>query len=99
MAGHPWSVAHPAIRDTLAGIARRHGAPQRRAAALGTAEIRRLVATCSDGLTGRQSVDLRQQRRNQSVLLKGRQHSRVEDGAQGNRVKPIRSYPARTEAD
>ncbi|MFC7478114.1 site-specific integrase [Dankookia sp. GCM10030260] len=52
MAGHPWSGSHPALRDTLAGIARQHGTPQRRAAAIGTAEIRRLVATCSDGLTG-----------------------------------------------
>jgi integrase len=52
MAGQPWSATHPAIRDTLAGIARRHGTPARRAAALGTAEIRKLVATCTDGLTG-----------------------------------------------
>jgi integrase len=52
MAGHPWSAAHPAIRDTLAGIARQHGTPARRAAAIGTAEIRRLVATCHDGLCG-----------------------------------------------
>ncbi|WP_165982902.1 tyrosine-type recombinase/integrase [Dankookia rubra] len=52
MAGHPWLGSHPALRDTLAGIARQHGVPQRRAAAIGTAEIRRLVATCSDGLTG-----------------------------------------------
>ncbi len=52
MAGHPWSGSHPALRDTLAGIARQHGTPQRRAAALGTAEIRKLVATCTDGLTG-----------------------------------------------
>src|ERR687889_608048 len=43
MAGHPWSGSHPALRDTLAGIARQHGTPQRRAAALGTAEIRKLV--------------------------------------------------------
>ena len=27
MAGHPWSATHPAIRDTLAGIARQHGMP------------------------------------------------------------------------
>ncbi|MBK1660273.1 site-specific integrase [Paracraurococcus ruber] len=36
----------------LAGIARRHGTPARRAAAIGTAELRRLVASCTDGLTG-----------------------------------------------
>lgn len=52
MAGHAWSGSHPAIRDTLAGIARRHGTPRRRAAAIDTAEIRKPVATCSDGLTG-----------------------------------------------
>ena len=52
MAGQPWQRSHPAIHDTLAGIARRHGTPGRRAAAIGTAEIRRLVATCTDGLTG-----------------------------------------------
>jgi hypothetical protein len=52
MVGHPWAATHPALRDTLAGIARQHGTPARRAGAIGTAEIRRLVATCSDGLTG-----------------------------------------------
>ncbi|MBK1662793.1 hypothetical protein [Paracraurococcus ruber] len=52
MAGQPWAGSHPALRDTLAGIAHRHSTPQRRSAAIGTAEIRRLVATCSDGLTG-----------------------------------------------
>jgi hypothetical protein len=50
MKGLPWDASHPAIRDTLAGIARRHGTPPRRAAALGTAELRRLVATCDGGL-------------------------------------------------
>ncbi|MDO9713687.1 tyrosine-type recombinase/integrase [Paracraurococcus lichenis] len=52
MAGLPWAGSHPAIGDTLAGIARRHGTPQRRAAAIGTVEIRKRVATCTDGLTG-----------------------------------------------
>ncbi|MDO9712489.1 tyrosine-type recombinase/integrase [Paracraurococcus lichenis] len=51
-AGQHLATSHPAIRDTLRGIAREHGVPQRRAAAIGTAEIRRLVATCTDGLTG-----------------------------------------------
>jgi integrase len=45
--GHEWESAHPAIRATLRGLLRQHGAPARRAAALGTAELRRLVAACS----------------------------------------------------
>lgn len=53
MKGIAWMPEHPAIRDTLAGILRRHGIPQRRAAAVGTAELRRLVATCDTGLTGK----------------------------------------------
>ena len=52
MKGIAWMPAYPAIRDTLAGIFRRHGTPQRRAAAIGIAEVRRLVATCDTGLTG-----------------------------------------------
>jgi integrase len=52
MKGFAWMPEHPAIRDTLAGIFRRHGLPSRRAAAIGTAELRRLVATCDSGLTG-----------------------------------------------
>jgi integrase len=52
MKGLPWDATHPAIRDTLSGILRRHGTPPRQAAAIGTAEIRRLVATCDTGLTG-----------------------------------------------
>lgn len=42
-----WSPGHPAIRKTLQGILRRHGAPTRQAAALATAEIKRLLATCA----------------------------------------------------
>ena len=52
LAGHPWNPGHPAIRHTLRGILRRHGTPARQAAALTTAEIRRLVAGCDRGLTG-----------------------------------------------
>src|SRR4051812_41374439 len=52
LAGHPWNPGHPAIRHTLRGILRRHGTPARQAAALTTAEMRRLVATCDRGLTG-----------------------------------------------
>ena len=45
-------TGHPAIRETLRGIARRHGAPQRRSAALATAEVRKLVAACRGDLAG-----------------------------------------------
>ena len=58
MKGLPWDASHPAIRDTLAGILRRHGTPPRRAAALGTAELRRLVATCGSSLTGQRDRTL-----------------------------------------
>ena len=40
------------MRETLRGIARRHGVPQRRSAALATPEIRRLVAACGGDLAG-----------------------------------------------
>lgn len=52
MAGHPLDTKHPAIRETLRGIARTHGEPARRSAALTTDEIRALVAVCGDDLTG-----------------------------------------------
>src|SRR5215218_10523829 len=51
-AGHRLDTGHPAIRETLRGIVRRHGAPQRRAAALATAEVRKLVAACRGDLAG-----------------------------------------------
>ena len=38
VAGHPLDTKHPAIRETLRGIGRKHGAPARRSAALTTAE-------------------------------------------------------------
>ena len=41
--GHEWVSGHPAIRATLRGILNRHGTPQRKAAALGTAEMKRLL--------------------------------------------------------
>ena len=44
----PWSASHPAIRTTLRGIFRRHGSARRQAAALPSAELRRLVETCGD---------------------------------------------------
>ncbi len=52
VAGHPLDTKHPAIRETLRGIARRHGTPARRAAALTTAEIRKLSRACGTGLAG-----------------------------------------------
>src|ERR1700753_3205975 len=42
VAGHPLDTKHPAIRETLRGIARKHGAPARRSAALTIAEVRRV---------------------------------------------------------
>jgi site-specific recombinase XerD len=51
-AGHRFWPSHPAIRETLRGIGRDHGAPQRRAAALATPEVRRLVAACGDDTAG-----------------------------------------------
>jgi integrase len=52
MAGHPLDSRHPAIRETLRGISRRHGQPARRAAALTTDEIRQLCEACDTSLTG-----------------------------------------------
>ena len=48
----PLDTRHPAIRETLRGIARTHGEPPRRAAALTTAEIKRLLAVCPDDMAG-----------------------------------------------
>ena len=52
LAKQPLDTRHPAIRETLRGIARTHGEPARRSAALTTDEIRRLVAVCGDDLAG-----------------------------------------------
>lgn len=52
VAGQPLDTKHPAIRETLRGIGRVHGAPPRKAAALTTAEIRKLTAICRPTLTG-----------------------------------------------
>lgn len=51
-AGHALDTKASLIRNTLRGIAREHAEPQRQAAALTTAEIRRIVATCEPSLTG-----------------------------------------------
>ncbi|HME24817.1 MAG TPA: site-specific integrase [Acetobacteraceae bacterium] len=50
IAGHPLDTKHPAIRETLRGIARKHGAPARRSAALTTTEVKRLSRACGTGL-------------------------------------------------
>ena len=47
-----WIPSHPLIRHALRGILRQHGRPTRKAAALATADIHKLVATCDPGLTG-----------------------------------------------
>jgi len=52
VAGAPLDTKHPAIRETLRGIARAHGSPARRAAALTTAEIRKLSRACGPDLAG-----------------------------------------------
>jgi site-specific recombinase XerD len=52
MAKQPLDTRHPAIRETLRGIARTHGEPPRRSAALATEDIRRLIATCGTDLAG-----------------------------------------------
>jgi len=52
LAGQAWPRAHPAIRNTLRGIQRKHGRPQRQSAALATDELRRLAAACDGTLAG-----------------------------------------------
>jgi integrase len=52
LANVPWPSAHPAVRNTLRGIQRKHGRPPRQAAALATEEVTRLVATCERSLVG-----------------------------------------------
>ena len=47
-----WSGAHPAIRETLAGIGRAHGKPVRPSAALTSVEVKRLIAGCAQDLAG-----------------------------------------------
>ena len=53
LAGQDWPRAHPAIRNTLRGIQRKYGRPQRQAAALATEELVRLVASCDTTPAGR----------------------------------------------
>jgi hypothetical protein len=42
----PLDTKHPAIRETLRGIGRKHGGPTRRSAAITTAEVRKLCRAC-----------------------------------------------------
>jgi hypothetical protein len=46
VAGHPRDTKHPAIRETLRGIGRKHGAPAQRAAALTTTQRTIAGARC-----------------------------------------------------
>ena len=50
--GFDWSAGHPAIRTTLRSIYHRHGSRRRQAAALTSAELRRLVAACGGDQAG-----------------------------------------------
>jgi integrase len=50
--GHTLDTRSNAIRGTMKGIARNHGEPGRRAAALATEEILRLCEVCDDSLPG-----------------------------------------------
>jgi hypothetical protein len=50
--GLDWSAGHPAIRTTLRGIFRAHGSRRRQAAALTSAELKKLVAACGGDLAG-----------------------------------------------
>ncbi len=52
MTKQPLDTRHPAIRETLRGIARTHGEPPRRSEALTTADVKRLVAACGADMTG-----------------------------------------------
>ncbi len=52
VAGYPLDTKHPAIRETLRGIARTHGSRGRRAAALTTSELKALTRACEGSLSG-----------------------------------------------
>jgi integrase len=63
----PFDAADPALRQTLAGIARRHGTrPQRQAAPLLTADAIRIASVCGGDLRGR---ELRGERDRTLILL------------------------------
>lgn len=52
IAGQPLDTRHPAIRETLRGIARTHGEPPRRSAALTTTEVAKLADVCGADMAG-----------------------------------------------
>ena len=52
VAGHTLDTKHPAIRETLRGVGRTHGARARRAAALTTAEVKQLSRACGADVAG-----------------------------------------------
>jgi integrase len=52
IAKQPLDTRHPAIRETLRGVARAHGEPPRRSAALATVEIRQLLQVCGNDTAG-----------------------------------------------
>jgi len=52
IAKYPIDTKHPAIRETLRGVARTHGEPARRSAALTTEEIQKLVEVCGEDPAG-----------------------------------------------
>ena len=52
LAGYPLDTRDTSIRDVLRGIGRTHGTPPKRAQALATEEIQKLVMTCADDPAG-----------------------------------------------
>jgi site-specific recombinase XerD len=62
VAGQPLDTKHPAIRETLHGIGRKHRSPARRTAAITTAEVRELCRARGADLAGA---------RNRALLLLG----------------------------
>ena len=52
VAGHPLNTKHPAIRETLRSIGRKHRSPSRRAAAITTEEVGKLSRACGNDLAG-----------------------------------------------
>jgi integrase len=58
LAGHMLDTRAPAIRETLRAIARKHGAPPKRALALVTDDIRALIGVCGRDLAGMRDAAL-----------------------------------------